>query len=131
MTKVAQILAALMALLLAGLALFYIFNPSGAASANGMAPDTNFGITNMRAQGATMLMLAVISAIGAARQAWEFLAPAALYFLLVMVIRIIGLALDGYDPSTIRGLVLAGVLFAIAEFGLQVFRRASRKLAAA
>ena len=64
----------------------------------------------------------------AAYSLWGFLP---LYFLLVMVIRVIGLALDGYDPSTIRGLVLAGVLFAIAEFGLQVFRRASRKLAAA
>jgi hypothetical protein len=125
MTYLPRILAGALALALTGFALFYIFDPAGAAAANGMAPETSFGMTNMRANGAGMLMLAVLSAIGAARQKWEFVAPAALYFLLVAVVRVLGLTLDGFDANTIRGLLLAIVLFAVAEVSLQLMRRKS------
>ena len=60
-----------------------------------------------------------------ARQEWEFVAPAALYFLLVAVVRVLGLTLDGFDANTIRGLLLAIVLFAMAEVSLQLMRRKS------
>ncbi len=124
MTKAAQISAGLLALVLAGFAAFYIFNPTGAAAANGAAPEGAYALTNMRVNGAAMLMLAVVSAIGAARQNWQFLVPAALYFLLVVLVRLLGLALDGVHPATLYGIALAGVLFGIAEFAVQAFRKA-------
>ena len=127
MTRAAQILAGLLALFVAGFGLLYALNPLGASAANGLAPDTVFGMTNMRTLAAPMLMIALMTAIGAVRQSWEFLLPAALYFLFTALLRVLGLVADGFDTSTLRGLVLALVLFAVAEFALQIFRRPERR----
>lgn len=123
MTKAAQSLAGLMALFVAAIAVFYLFNPSAAAQANGFNPATDFGVTNTRTLAASMLMVSVTAMIGALRRDWVFLVPAALYFLFTALIRVFGLVMEGADPGTLRGLVLAVVLFAVAEFALQVFRR--------
>lgn len=129
MTRAAQILSGLMAVFVAFLAFQYLLRPVAISEINGFNPDTTFGVTNMRTLAAPMLMIAGLSAAAAIRQNWILLLPAALYFLLTAVIRVFGLIADGYDTSTLRGLVLAVVLFAVAEFALQVFRRAERRQA--
>ncbi len=129
MTRAAQILSGLLAVILAAIAMTYLFNPSAAADANGLNPVTEFGVTNMRTLAASMLMVSVTAAIGAVRKSWVFLVPAALYFLFTALIRVFGIFADGADPSTIRGLILATFLFAVAEFGVQIFKRSERQSA--
>ena len=129
MLKSAQILSGLLALALFAFAAFYLINPNGAASARGFEPIGDYGLTNVRLQAATFITLAVMSAIGAVKKDFVFLAPAALFFLASIVIRIIGLFVDGADPATLRVMVPAVVLFVVAEFALQVFKRASKETA--
>ena len=129
MFRAAQILAGLMAVFLIFLGGLYAFNPDAASSANQLNPETLFGKTNIRVMAAPMLMMGILAAIGAVRADWKLVLPAALYFLLVIIIRIIGLVADGFDTGTIRGLVLATVLFVVAEVAVQVFRKSERRQA--
>lgn len=125
MLKIAQILSGLLALALFGFASFYLFNPEAAAAARGFEPIAEYGMTNVRLLAATFVTLGILSAIGAVKKAFVFLAPAALFFLVSIVIRIIGIFVDGADPTTVRVMIPAVVLFAVAEFALQVFKRAA------
>ena len=75
------------------------------------------------------LMLAIAAGIGAWKQNWLFLVPSVATFLFVALIRVFGMFADGVDPGTIRGLVLALVLFAVAEFAAIAFRRSERQAA--
>ena len=131
MKLAAQILSGLLAAFLALNALFYVFNPMAAAGASGLNPTTDFGITNVRMQGASMLMLSLATGVGAWKQNWLFLLPSVATFVFVALIRVFGMFADGVDPGTIRGLVLAVVIFAIAEFAAIVFRRSERRAAEA
>ncbi len=131
MQRAAQALSGLLALFLAAIGMLYTFNPSGVSAANNLLYETTFGATNMRTLAAPMLMMAIVTAIGAVRQDWKFLVPAAVYFLLTVVIRALGLALDGFDSGTLRGLAVAALLFVVAEVPVQVFRRAGARQAAA
>ena len=128
MLRIAQILSGLLALVLFVFAGFYIIIPEGAAAARGFDPVGEYGMTNIRILAAPFLMLAIMTAIGAVKKNYVFLAPAALYFLIAIVLRIVGIVADGADGTTVRVLVPAIVLFAIAEFALQVFKRASRNV---
>ena len=129
MKLAAQILSGLLAAFLAFNAVLYVFNPMAAATASGLNPTTDFGVTNVRIQGASMLMLAIAAGIGAWKQNWLFLVPSVATFLFVALIRVFGMFADGVDPGTIRGLVLALVLFAVAEFAAIVLRRSERQVA--
>lgn len=126
MLKAAQILSGLLALILFGFAGLYLFNPLGTSTLNGLTPSDAYGITNLRATAAPLAAMGLMAAIGAVKKDPVFIAPAALYFLFTILIRLFGLIVDGAHSSTIRGLVLAAVLFVIAEIGVQVFRRAGK-----
>ncbi len=126
MLKIAQILSGMLALLLFAFGAFYIFNPAGAASARGFESIGEYGMTNVRLMAATFVTLGILTAIGAIKKDFIFLAPAAVYFLASIVLRIFGIIVDGADPSTLRVMVPAVVLFAVAEFALQVFKRAAK-----
>ena len=126
MLKIAQILSGLLALALFAFAALYIFNPTAAASARGFEPVGDYGMTNIRLLAATFVTLGSMSAIGAVKKNFLFLAPAAIYFLVSIVIRIIGITVDGADPTTLRVMIPAVILFIVAEFALQVFKRAEK-----
>lgn len=130
MIRVAQILSVLGGLFVAAISVLYLVSPTTAASFNGFSLTDTFSTTNMRTLFAPMAMVALTAVLGGIRKDWKFLLPAALYFLFVGVARIIGLIADGFDVSTVRGLVLAVVFFAIFEVALQLFRRESKKAAA-
>ncbi len=130
MLRAAQVAAGLIALVFAGFSILYIFSPLGASAANSLDPIGESGMTNMRALAAPLLAMGLMAAIGAVKKNAIFLAPAALYFLFSIVIRVSGLIVDGAGGSTVRGIVVPIVLFAIAEFAMFVFRRASNGEAA-
>ena len=129
MKLAAQILSGLLAAFLAFNAFFYLFNPLAAGAASGLNPTTDFGVTNVRLQAGPLLMLALAAAAGAWKQNWIFLVPSVVTFLLFALIRVFGIFADGADIGTIRGLILAVVLFAVAEFCAIVFRRSERQAA--
>ena len=129
MLKIAQILAGLLALALFAFSAVYLFNPAGAASARGFVPDGAYGLTNVRLMGATFVSLGILTALGALKKEYMLVAPAALFFLVSIVIRIIGIIVDGADATTVRVMLPAVVLFVVAEFALQVFKRADKAAA--
>ena len=57
--------------------------------------------------------------------------PVALYFLVLIVSRIVTLVADGSDPGVIRALVLAVVFFVVTEFSVQVIKRMGKQQKAA
>ena len=129
MQRAAQIASGVIALFLAFVSFRYITNPSSIAELTQMNVDSVFGTSNIRAQAATTLSLAILAALGAAKQNWYFLLPVALYFLTLVPIRIYSLIVDGSDSGTIRALILAAVLFVVAEVALNVFRKSERRQA--
>lgn len=131
MLKIAQILSGLLALALFAFAAYYLFSPAAAALARGFEPIGAYGLTNVRLLAATFITLGVLSAIGGVKKNFVFLAPAALFFLVSIVIRIIGIFVDGADPSTLRVMIPAVLLFVVAEIALQVFKRAEQNPAPA
>ena len=128
MMKIAQILAGLLALALFAFSAIYLFNPAGAASARGFVPDGAYGLTNVRLMGATFVTLGILTALGALKREYMLVAPAALFFLVSIVIRIVGIVVDGADPTTLRVMIPAVVLFVVAEFALQVFKNAGKAI---
>lgn len=131
MLKIAQILSGVLALALFAFAAYYLFSPAAAALARGFEPIGAYGLTNVRLLAATFITLGVLSAIGGVKKNFVFLAPAALFFLVSIVIRIIGIFVDGADPSTLRVMIPAVLLFVAAEIALQVFKRAEQNPAPA
>lgn len=123
MLKATQILSGLLAAILFGFAGLYLLNPMGVSVLNGLTPTDAYGVTNLRATAAPLAAMGLMAAIGAVKKDPVFLAPAALYFLFTLLIRVFGLIVDGVHSSTVRGLILAAVLFVVAEVGVQVFRR--------
>ena len=125
----ARFLAGLLAIFLVFNAGLYFFNPLAAAGVSGLDPTTDFGVTNIRIQAASTLMMAIAAGIGAWKQNWLFMLPVVATFLFVALIRVFGLVADGADPSTLRGIVLALVLFGLAEFAAIVFRKSEQSAA--
>ena len=125
MLKIAQILSGVLALALFAFGAIYLFIPESAASARGFEPIGEYGLTNVRQLAATFVTLGILAAIGAVRQNFLFLVPAALFFLVSLVIRFIGIAVDGADATTVRVIVPAIILFVVAEFAVQVFKRSA------
>ena len=74
-------------------------------------------------------MLAILLLLAAKGQDWKFVLPAALTFLVITIARIISLVLDGSEDGSLRPLIIAIVIFVLAEVALQVFRKAERPVA--
>jgi hypothetical protein len=125
MLKIAQILSGVLAVALLAFGSIYLFTPENAASARGFEPIGDYGLTNVRLMAASFITLGIMTAIGAMKRNFLFLAPAALFFLVSIVIRIIGIAVDGADATTVRVMVPAVILFVVAEFAVQVFKRSA------
>lgn len=123
MKRASQILAGLVAAILIFLGLRYMFAPDAVQSISALMPENDFGRSNVRAMGAPLIMIGVLTGIGAVKAAYAFLRPVALYFLMLIVSRIVTIVADGSDPAVIRALVLAVVLFVVSEGAMQVMRR--------
>ncbi len=123
MILAARILAGIVAATLLFLGVRYMFSPDAVQSFVALTPDNGFGVSNLRAMGAPLIMLGIITAIGAIKSNHAFLTPAPVYFLVLIVARIVSLVMDGSDPSVIRALILAVVFFAVTEFSVQVIKR--------
>ena len=69
---VARGLAGLVAVFLAYLGMRYTFTPNAMASFVMVDTGSTFGMANVRAMGAPLLMLAVLTGLGAAKQEFYF-----------------------------------------------------------
>lgn len=127
MTNAAQIICILLALFLGAVGLGFIFFPDVMAGRFGGSLPTNateYAAT--RATGAGQAMLALMLVFAARTRKWTFVLPAAMTFLFIIVSRLLSLALDGAGDGTTRPLIIAIVIFVLAEVALQIFRKAER-----
>ncbi len=127
MKLISQILAGLVALVLLFLGVRYMFTPDALSSFTSLTPDNEFGKSNIRAMGAPLLMLGILTGIGAIKAAHEFLRPVALYFLMLIIARIVTIVADGSDATVIRALVVAVVFFVVSEGAMQVMKRLEKQ----
>ena len=125
-TLIARGLAGLVSIFLLYLGLRYTFTPDALSGLTALTANDAFGAANIRAMGAPMLALGIVTGIGALKGVFEFLVPAPLYFLMLIVTRIVSLVTEGSDPGIIRALVLASVLFVITEVAAQLVKRAAK-----
>lgn len=123
-TLIVRGLAGLVALFLIFIGLRYTFTPDALSGLTALTANDAFGASNIRAMGAPMLALGILTGIGAVKGVFEFLVPAPLYFLMLIVTRIVSLVTEGSDPGIIRGLVLAIVFFIVTEVAAQLVKRA-------
>lgn len=124
-TRIAQILAGLVAVFLGFLAVRYTFTPDALSSLNQLTPEDAFGRSNIRAMGAPLLALAILTGLGAATKNFFLLIPAPIYFLAVIFTRIVSILTDGGDPAITRSIILAVVLFVLTEISAQLIKRAN------
>ncbi len=73
-----------------------------------------------------MMALGILTGIGAVKGVFEFLIPAPLYFLMLIVTRIVSIVTEGSDPGITRALILAIVFFVITEVAAQLVKRAKK-----
>lgn len=126
-TLIAQILAGLVALFLGFLAIRYTFTPDALSNLNQLSADSAFGKSNIRAMGAPMLMLALLTGLGALKKNFYMLIAAPVYFLSIIFTRIVSIVADGSDPGITRSLILAVVLFVISEVAAQLIKRDTKE----
>jgi hypothetical protein len=126
MSKIAQALSIVVALIFASGALFNIFNPIDAAAARGFEPIGEHGMTNVRLLAAPLLMVAVAAIAAAIKKNPVFLGPAVLYLMFGIVLQVTGLIVDGPDGGTIRALITTVVMLIFAEIPVQLFNRAKK-----
>ncbi len=80
MILAARILAGLVAAILLFLGVRYMFTPDAVQSFTALTPDNEFGRSNLRAMGAPLIMLGIITAIGAIKTIEEFFGPGGAIF---------------------------------------------------
>lgn len=122
-TLIARALAGLIALFLLYVGLRYTFTPDALGNLTALSANDAFGASNIRAMGAPMLMLGIVTGIGALKGTFAYLVPAPLYFLMLILSRIVSIATEGSDPGITRALVLAVVLFVLSEVAAQIIKR--------
>ena len=125
-TIIARALAGLVGLFLIYIGLRYTFTPDALSGLTALTANDTFGAANIRAMGAPMLAIGLVTVIGAVKSSFEFLVPAPLYFLMLIVTRVVSMATEGTDPSITRATILALVLFIITEVAAQMIKRAKK-----
>ncbi len=123
---IARGLAGLVALFLLYIGLRYTFTPDALSGQIAITANDAFGASNIRAMGAPMMALGILTGIGAVKGVFEFLIPAPLYFLMLIVTRIVSIVTEGSDPGITRALILAIVFFVITEVAAQLVKRAKK-----
>jgi len=125
-TIIARALAGLVGLFLIYIGLRYTFTPDALSGLTALTANDTFGAANIRAMGAPMLAIGLVTVIGAVKRSFEFLVPAPLYFLMLIVTRVVSMATEGTDPSITRATILALVLFIVTEVAAQLIKRANK-----
>ena len=125
-TLIARGMAGLVAIFLIFIGLRYTFTPDALGGLTALTANDTFGAANIRAMGAPMLAIGIVTAIGAVKRVFEFLVPAPLYFLMLIVTRIVSMVTEGMDPSITRATILAVVLFIITEVAAQIIKKSKK-----
>jgi len=124
MFLIGRSLAGIVALFLLFIGLRYTFTPDALTRLTALTANDAFGASNIRAMGAPMLALGIVTGIGAVKGSYAFLVPAPVYFLMLILTRIVSIASEGSDPNITRALILAVILFVMAEVAVQITKRA-------
>ena len=127
MKTVARVLLGLLALMLLGNGLAYMFVPEVQLASTMIEPtgDGIFGMGNVRANiGAPMVTFGILVAIAAIRMEIAPLKVVMLFLVLSIVARIASLVVSGVDAGgfSIRIMVLLSVMLAITGFAYRTFQ---------
>jgi hypothetical protein len=130
-TLIARVLSGVVAAIMLYLGVRYMFTPDALSGITNITADNAFGASNIRAMGAPLLAIGLVTAIGAVKVSSAFLTPAPLYLLMLILSRIVTLAMDGAGDGVINALILATVFFAVTEFAVQVVKKSEKARASA
>ena len=98
MKTTARILTGIVAIMMVGSGLVYMFNPDAVLSTTQITFESLFGKANIRANmGGPMVTFGAFLAMGAYKARKEPLLPFMVFASLAILARIAGLAMDGYD----------------------------------
>ena len=115
MKTVARILIGVVALLMLGNGLVYMFNPDAQLGRTLITPDNIVGLANIRANiGAPMVTFGIFLAIAAIKARKDALLVFGVFAILAIIARVFGLVVDGFDPLSVRLIVGISVLLAIS-----------------
>jgi len=122
MLRIAQFISILFVIIFTAAAIPVIFFPEFLGGISGFNPISDYGLTNIRTLGAPLLMMAIMTSIGAYTRNWLFLLPATIYFPLNGLTRVLSLFNEQYDVVMLRGLFLTFGLFILAIWVVKTFR---------
>ena len=116
-----RILAAIVALVALGSGIGMMFNPDGLLGGLSVTPDGTVGYSSLRALiGGSQIAMGVIATVAVFRGRADAILVVAVYFTAVLLGRLVGLALDGVDPFSVRASAFAAVfmLLSFSAYGL-------------
>ena len=120
----ARILAGVACLAVLWSGVVIMVNPTALLPGLALTPDGIAGLSNLRGLlGGAQVTFGILLAIGALKVRKEPVFVAAMYFGAVVIGRLLGLALDGYDEFSVRATVFAVVLFGICLSSFYLLRR--------
>ena len=115
MKTVARIMLGLVALLMLGNGLAYMFVPDVQIGRTLITPDNIVGLANVRANiGAPAAAFGVFLIIAAIKAQKEAVLPFAVFAILAIIARVVGLVVDGFDPLSVRLLAGVGALLVVS-----------------
>jgi|GEM_PF-1331737 len=131
MKTAARVFIGIVALMMIGSGLVYMFNPDAVLSTTQVRPDGLFGRANIRANmGGPMVTFGAFLALGAYRARKDALLPFIVFASLAILARITGLGIDGYDQTAAVQVGFMVVLLAFVSAGYMMLHKVeSQKIA--
>ena len=112
---VARVLAVFIALITISNSFLNIFSPESQIASTQLVPQGIAGLSNFRVgMGAPFLTAGLLAAFAAWRLRREALIPVMVFFGCVVIARVVGFVVDGYDVGVAQFTVLAVVILGVA-----------------
>ena len=129
MKIVAQLLSSLVGLIILATGIFFLLKPGTATQASGLELINNFGSSTARGLiGGSMVTLASFTFYAIFTGKKEYLHVIGMTALSWTIARLISLVADGNDPSTVQGIVLSTVLFAMIVIAFKLWEKAEKTI---
>ncbi len=124
MKTTARILTGIVAIMMVGSGLLYMFNPDAVLGTTQVTFDSLFGKANIRANmGGPMVTFGTFLALGAYQARKDVLLPFIVFASLAILARITGLAIDGFDQAAAGQIGFMVVLLALVTAGYMMLRK--------
>ena len=124
MKTTARILTGIVAIMMVGSGLVYMFNPDAVLGTTQITFESLFGKANIRANmGGPMVTFGAFLAMGAYKARKEALLPFMVFASLAILARIAGLAMDGFEQAAAGQIGFMAVLLTFVSAGYMLLRK--------